>query len=235
MRWYKYSCIENRHFIMNENNDKINQLLAKLEYLSSKQQSFSKEIYELREEIYTLRNVKTSRSNLDVKQETVVPSVPTQQESGYKQQPTNPNLVPNAVPKIKSDIEKFIGENLINKIGIAITIIGVAIGAKYSIEHQLISPLTRIILGYLMGLGLLGFGIKLKKKYENYSSVLVSGAIAILYFITYAAYDFYALIPQVTAFALMVVFTAFAVVAALNYNKQVIAIIGLVGGYAVPI
>ena len=232
MRWYKYSCIENRHFIMNENNDKINQLLAKLEYLSSKQQSFSKEIYELREEIYTLRNVKTSRSNLDVKQETVVPSVSTQQELVYRQQPTNP--VPNAVPKIKSDIEKFIGENLINKIGIAITIIGVAIGAKYSIEHQLISPLTRIILGYLMGLGLLGFGIKLKKKYENYSSVLVSGAIAILYFITYAAYDFYALIPQVTAFALMVVFTAFAVVAALNYNKQVIAIIGLVGGYAVP-
>ena len=100
-------------------------------------------------------------------------------------------LLPNKPLKIKSDIEKFIGENLINKIGIAITVIGVAIGAKYSIEHELISPLTRMILGYLIGIGLLGFGIKLKKKYESYSTVLVSGAIAIMYFITYFAYSFY--------------------------------------------
>jgi uncharacterized membrane protein len=94
--------------------------------------------------------------------------------------------------------------------------------------------MTRIIVGYLMGLGLLGFGIKLKKNYENYSAVLVSGAMAILYFITYAAYSFYSLFPQLFAFTLMVVFTAITVVAAINYNKQVIAHIGLVGAYAVP-
>src|SRR5690606_21384262 len=114
------------------------------------------------------------------------------------------------------------------------TIIGVAIGAKYSIDHELISPLTRIILSYLMGVGLLGFGMKLKEKYENFSAVLVSGAIAIMYFITYLAYDLYALIPQLVAFALMVVFTGFTVVASIKYNKQVIALIGLVGAYAVP-
>ena len=113
-------------------------------------------------------------------------------------------------------------------------VIGVIIGAKYSIENNLISPLTRIILGYVAGLGLLGFGIKLKAKYESYSAVLVSGALAILYFITFAAYDFYNLFPQLAAFGLMLVFTVFGVVAALNYNKQVIAHIGLVGAYAVP-
>src|SRR5690606_33585531 len=140
----------------------------------------------------------------------------------------------NKPPGGKSDIEKFIGENLINKIGIAITVIGVAIGAKYSIENDLISPLTRIILGYLAGLGLLGFGIKLKEKYESYSAVLVSGAMAILYFITFAAYSFYGLFPQGLAFGLMLLFTTFGVVAALNYDKQIIAHIGLVGAYAVP-
>jgi len=137
-------------------------------------------------------------------------------------------------PKISIDLEKFVGENLINKIGIAILIIGVAIGAKYSIENDLISPTTRIILGYLVGLGLLGFGLKLKMKYENFSAVLVSGAMAILYFMTYAAFSFYDLFSQVFAFLLMVVFTVFTVIAALNYNKQVIAHIGLVGAYAVP-
>jgi len=137
-------------------------------------------------------------------------------------------------PKINFDWEKFIGENLINKIGIAILIIGVGIGAKYSIENDLISPLTRVILGYLVGLGLLGIGIKLKKKYENFSAVLVSGAMAIMYFMTFASYSFYSLLPQTITFILMFVFTAFTVFAALNYNKQIIAIIGLVGAYAVP-
>ena len=137
-------------------------------------------------------------------------------------------------PTDKSSLEKFIGENLISKFGIAITVIGVAIFAKYSIENNLISPLTRIIIGYLAGLGLVGFGIKLKAKYDNFSAVLVSGALAIMYFITFAAYSFYGLFPQLMAFGLMLLFTAFGVVAALNYNKQVIAHIGLVGAYAVP-
>lgn len=133
-----------------------------------------------------------------------------------------------------SNLEKFIGENLINKIGIVITIIGVGIGAKYSIDHQLISPLMRILLGYLVGIGLLATGLKLKEKYENYSAVLVSGAMAIMYFITYFANSFYDLIPQVPSFLLMVVFTIATVYAALKYNKQVIAHIGLIGAYAVP-
>ncbi len=138
------------------------------------------------------------------------------------------------LPKQPSDLEKIIGESWINKIGILIVVIGVAIGAKYSIENELISPLTRIILGYLMGIGLLGFGIKLKPKFEGYSAVLVSGAISIFYFITYFAYSFYDLIPQALAFVMMLIFTAFTVFTAIKYNRVVIAHIGLIGAYAVP-
>ena len=142
--------------------------------------------------------------------------------------------VSGQLPKLDIKLEKFIGENILSKIGIVILIIGVAIGSKYSIEHDLISPLTRVILGYLVGLGLLGLGMKLKKAYKNFSAVLVSGSMTILYFMTYAAYSFYQLFPQILAFALMVVFTVFAVIAALNYKNQIIAHIGLVGAYAVP-
>ena len=138
------------------------------------------------------------------------------------------------LPKQPSDLEKIIGESWINKIGILIVVIGVAIGAKYSIENELISPLTRIILGYLVGIGLLGFGIKLKPKFEGYSAVLVSGAISIFYFITYFAYSFYDLIPQALAFVMMLIFTAFTVFTAIKYNRVVIAHIGLIGAYAVP-
>jgi uncharacterized membrane protein len=234
---------------MAENNDKINLLIEKMDDLLKRHYDFSKEINKLREDILSLKTaqatehpkepeIKVVRSETDInasiRKEAV--SSPLSNMPGKTIQSQPKYSAPKAIvtPKIKTDVEKFIGENIISKIGIAITIIGVAIGAKYSIEHQLISPLTRIILGYLVGLGLMGFGIKLKKNYENFSAVLVSGAMAILYFITFAAYSFYGLIPQLFAFMLMVVFTIFTVVAALNYNKQVIAHIGLVGAYAVP-
>ncbi|MDR2465747.1 MAG: DUF2339 domain-containing protein [Prevotellaceae bacterium] len=163
--------------------------------------------------------------------------------------PIPPPLVPPPVPppipippasfkpkegRAKSNIEKFIGENLISKIGIAIVIVGVALGAKYSIDNQLISPSWRIILAYTTGAGLLAFGIKLKRKYERFSAVLASGAIAIMYFVTYFASAYYSLIPQFLAFPLMFVFTVFAVYAAIQYNRPVIALVGLAGAYAVP-
>jgi len=134
----------------------------------------------------------------------------------------------------RSDLENFIGENLISKIGILILIIGIGIGVKYSIDNNLISPLTRIIIGYIFGFGLVGLAIKLKAKYHNFSAVLISGGMATMYFVTYFAYSLYSLIPQITAFGLMAKFTLLTVSAALFYNRQVIAHIGLVGAYAVP-
>jgi len=138
------------------------------------------------------------------------------------------------IENAQANLEKFIGENLISKIGIIILIVGVGIGAKYAIDNNLISPLTRIILGYIFGVGLLGLAVKLKSKYHDFSAVLLSGGMAIMYFITYFAYSSYQLISQPAAFVMMVIFTIFTVASALFYNRQVIAHIGLVGAYAVP-
>ena len=217
---------------MDENDKKLNILLSRLEILLKRHDEFERDINSLRSEIYRLKSAQNQHPIAEEKTEEKV----TEPSRYYA--PTHPfdeeTVVKEKKIYLKSNIEKFIGENLINKIGILITVIGVAIGAKYSIEHELISPVTRIILGYLVGLVLLFLGMKLKEKYENFSAVLVSGAMAIMYFITYSAYDFYNLIPQLPAFGLMVVFTAFTVFAAIKYNLQVIAHIGLVGAYAVP-
>lgn len=137
-------------------------------------------------------------------------------------------------PKQPTNWERFIGENLFSKIGIVIIIIGVFIGVKYSIQHNLISPAMRLVLGYLMGIGLFVTGAMLKKKYESFSAILVSGAMTIFYFVTFIAYAVFGYFPQSLAFVLMFLFTAFTVLASLSYNQVVIAIIGLVGGYAVP-
>jgi uncharacterized membrane protein len=80
--------------------------------------------------------------------------------------PQNSHYVWSAPASCKSNMEKFIGENLMNKIGVVITVIGVAIDAKYSIENNVISPLTRIIIGYLSSVVLLCIGMKLKTNYD---------------------------------------------------------------------
>lgn len=235
---------------MANHQEQIGKLAAQLEALLKKQELFTIEVNELRRDLLKLRDLpveETGSSAAEIaetikteKQDTVpekaepILSTTLPITEIAKNQDQIPATPVSNTPKGKSSLEKFIGENLINKIGILITVIGVVIGAKYSIENNLISPLTRIILGYLLGLGLIGFGMKLKAKYTNYSAVLVSGALAILYFITFAGYSFYELFPQVFAFGLMVFITVFGVVAALNFNKQVIAHIGLVGAYAVP-
>jgi len=237
--------------------DKIDKLLDKLDLLLKKQDFFKREIDEIKQEINSLNLIKknigtTSNKEIIIEDtKTIISQKSTRVkksdleitqdiERRAAERRKNPKEKPNVKyiekrkPKGKSDFEKFIGENLINKIGILITVIGVGIGAKYSIENDLISPLTRIILGYLIGLGLLGFGMKLKAKYESFSAVLVSGAMAIMYFITFAAYSFYGILPVSLTFILMLLFTVFTVFTALNYNKQVIAVIGLVGAYGVP-
>ncbi|WP_299315461.1 DUF2339 domain-containing protein [uncultured Aquimarina sp.] len=233
---------------MADNQQYINELLQKLEILSKKQEVFRREILDLKHEIHQFKTSEEQKETPIVEEKTILPiaqpvlktteDIAKPIEPAIQKQPVIPVSKPTVKrvvkPKGKSNLEKFIGENLISKIGVIILIIGVAIGAKYSIDNDLISPLTRIILGYLTGVGLIAVGMKLKKKYHNFSAVLVSGAVAILYFITFLAYSLYDLFPQLFAFMLMVLFTIFTVFAAIQYNKQVIAHIGLVGAYAVP-
>ena len=81
---------------------------------------------------------------------------------------------------------------------------------------------------------LLGVAIRLKAKYHTYSAVLLSGAMAIFYFMTYVSHSFYEFLPDLPAFGAMVAVTIGTVVAAVYYKEQVIALIGQVGAYAVP-
>ena len=132
------------------------------------------------------------------------------------------------------DTESFIGTKVISIVGILLMMLGIGYGAKYAIENNLISPTVWIIAVYILGTALLLLALKLKSKYENFSAVLLSGAMAIYYFTTYFAFAQYDLIAREVAFGMMLVFTVFTVLAALRYDNQIIAHIGFVGAYAVP-
>ncbi|NUQ82760.1 MAG: DUF2339 domain-containing protein [Bacteroidetes bacterium] len=146
-----------------------------------------------------------------------------------------PKASPAPKPSNWALTEKLIGENLINKIGILILLIGVGIGTKYAIDHNLISPVFRILSGYALGLALLAVSFRLADKLPAYSAVLFGGSMATSYLVTYAAYRYYALIPDWLAFLIMVLVTASTVAGAIRKNQVVIAHVGLVAAYAVPL
>lgn len=225
-------------------NEKIRALEAQLQLLQLKQNKFQQEVQQLQLALEQLKKESLDDTETESIREEVIKPESVLEETKATQSNTtfvdavleepDPTSIPQEETKSKLSLEKFIGENLINKIGILIVVIGVVIGAKYAIKHQLISPAMRIVMGYFIGFGLLAFAVKLKAKYHQFSAVLLSGAMAILYFLTFAAYDLYHLIPQVPTFLIMLVFTAFTVFAAIKYEQQIIAHLGLVGAYGIP-
>ena len=242
---------------MTELNEKLSKLNRRLEKMVEYQKYFYREIDLIQQEINDLKITahphKTASEPADYEKppfaenkapspemppKTAQSSASEPKQAPQTEEKTNFNYTfsdEKPTAKEKSNLEKFIGENLISLIGIAILILGVGIGAKYAIDRDLISPTARIVFGYVFGFGLLGFAVRLKTKYHNFSSVLLSGSLAILYFITFAAHSYYDLIGLLPAFAVMFVLTDVAVVAALRYNRQVIAHFGLVGAYAIPL
>lgn len=224
---------------MSDLQDELNDLLRRIESLSAQQQAFGNELETLKARALKLQSISEKSSSTDVKPEEIKRDVESTKVAGPYVIHINPLPVMEETaptPKVKqsSDIEKFVGENLINKVGIAITILGVAFGAKYAIDHDMLSPVVRIILGYFVGAALLVVAMQLKEKYKAYSAVLVGGAMSVFYLITFAAYSYYAFIPQLFAFILMVAITGATVYASLKYDMHALAQIGLVGAYSVP-
>ena len=197
-----------------ENDDKLNELLLKIESLSLQIEKQNEEISLIKNEIAALKN----RGNL----------------SGSKLSPNTHRIQENSPRPFLPGFENFIGLKLINFVGIIVLIIGLTIGVKYVIDINLISPAMRIALTYVAGVAMFFISLSLRKKYEVFSMILFSGSMASVYFTTYAAYEYYALIRGTTAFALMLGLTFFTVYNAIKYHRQEIAILGLVGAYGIP-
>ena len=132
------------------------------------------------------------------------------------------------------DLEKFIGENLINKIGILILVLGISFFVKYAIDKEWINETARVGIGILAGSLVMGVAHKLRQNYKAFSSVMVAGAISIFYFTIAIAFHDYHLFSQTVAFAIMVVITAFSTFVSVNYDRQELAVLSLIGGFAIP-
>lgn len=132
------------------------------------------------------------------------------------------------------DLEKFIGENLINKIGILILVLGISYFVKYAIDKDWINEPARVGIGFLAGGIVMLVAHKLRVNYKAFSSVLVAGAISIFYFTIAIAFHEYHLFSQTVAFIIMVAITGFSAFISISYNRMELAALTLIGGFGVP-
>lgn len=132
------------------------------------------------------------------------------------------------------DLEKFIGENLINKVGIAILVLGIGYFVKFAIDQNWINEIGRVCIGIVAGGALIGIAHRLRNAFAAFSSVLVGGGLSVLYFTIAIAFHEYHIFSQTAAFVLMVIITAFSVLLSIVYNRIELAVVSLVGGFATP-
>jgi uncharacterized membrane protein len=223
---------------MNNLQQQVEQLSQKLEELRWSNAAITEEIRRLRNQ---LLQVQAQIAAVD--KETIITAapataIPVARPVPKPAAPVNRPLTDRRLQpptEITRSLENFIGTNLISKIGILITIIGIFIGAKYAIDKELISAGMRIILGYVCAAALAGIGLRLKPKYLYFSSILLGGGIAVTYFITYLAYSFYHFYTVPVAFIIMLLTTVAAVALSLWVNQKIIALLGQLAAYGIPL
>lgn len=233
------------------NEQKINLIGQKILLLSNQVDGYRKELDALKDELERLKHQQAYESAIFKPKEPVMPVAPVVEpaipEADIKipeivQQQPALNIIEQdkqpVQPPVKAaeniNLEERIGSKIFSIIGIIALVLGVSIGVKYAIDKDLLNETGRLVLGFAAGIILLTLAFVYKKKYEVFSAVLLSGAMAIMYFTTFLGYSYYHKYPAPTAFVVMALFTAFTVFAAHVYNYEVIALIGLVGGYALP-
>jgi uncharacterized membrane protein len=156
----------------------------------------------------------------------IVASAPVAQDSGPAEQ--HPGATGEA-------FETRFAARWLLYVGVIAIVVGVAYFEKLAIDNHWINATTRVIQGGVVGLLLVAGGLQfVRKGYRQYGQIVAGCGVAILYVSTYAAFNFYRLIAQPTAFALMLAVTMLATWLANRQRSQGLALVAVCGGFVTP-
>ncbi|MBL8857010.1 MAG: DUF2339 domain-containing protein [Planctomycetes bacterium] len=145
-----------------------------------------------------------------------------------------PVRIPDPPPRI--EWERWLGVRGAAVLGGVVVAIAGLLFLQYSIEHNLITGPMRVKIGAVIGL--LGFAgaVPLRKRgYVAVANAITGAGAALLYAVAWAAHVLYGMIGFPAAFVAMVAVTAACALFAARHGSLVIAVLGLVGGFATPI
>ncbi|MFT4113860.1 DUF2339 domain-containing protein [Silvibacterium sp.] len=136
----------------------------------------------------------------------------------------------------RSSLERKIGSQLFNRIGIVAVLIGVAWFLKLAIDNGWIGPAVRVMIGIAGGIGVAGLAERFRRKgYQAFAYSLQAVATGVLYLSLWAAYSIFHLIPGSVAFLTMVLVTAMNAWLSWRQNSEILAFYAAVGGFLTPL
>src|SRR5499433_2685072 len=135
------------------------------------------------------------------------------------------------------NLEQRIGARWTTWVGVVAMLFAAAFAVKLSIENDLIGPRTRLGLGLLVGLVLLGAGLILERRRDvpHLSEALAGLGLGLCYLSLYAGYASYDLLRVGTVFALMFIVTVLGSGVAVATERQATAVLALLGGLLTPV
>ncbi|MGH7387588.1 MAG: DUF2339 domain-containing protein, partial [Candidatus Methylomirabilales bacterium] len=151
------------------------------------------------------------------------PPIPPPTPAAKLRERVSPGLAKMGVDA--ADWEAVIGGKWLNKIGIVVFVIGIALFLGYSLRYM--GPLGRVATGVVTGLILLFGGMLLERleKYSLFAKPLVGGGWALLYFTGYAAHNIEVskiIHDPIHGIVLLGVIAAGMILHALKYRSQVV-------------
>lgn len=154
-----------------------------------------------------------------------------------------PEIYPNIQEQVPSDqqtdwlspIMGFLKQNILAVIGIFTLVLGIGYFVKYAIDKNWIGEAARATIGFFIGSAIIITGHFLRKNYATFSSIILGGGIAILYFTTTIAFREYHLFAQNTAFIITCCITLLSIILSYRYNSEVLVIFSLFGGFLAPL
>lgn len=138
--------------------------------------------------------------------------------------------------KKAEEIESIIGRRWVGWTAVGLILFAAAFFLKYAFENRWIGELGRVAIGVAAGVSLTAFGFRYHKRgWRVFSQILTAGGVVLLYLSVYAAFGYYHLTTQKTAFVFLAILVAETAGLALLYNAPAIAIMALIGGFLAPI
>jgi len=123
-----------------------------------------------------------------------------------------------------ASLEERLGANWLNKIGIVVLVVGVALFLNYVMRN--VGPAGKIAVAYAAGAALVGLGVigQRKEKYKVAARAVLGGGWAIIYFTTYAMHNVAAVrVVESPALGFLLLFLAAVAMVAhsLRYDSEV--------------
>jgi uncharacterized membrane protein len=131
----------------------------------------------------------------------------------------------------KNKLERFLGINVINKIGLGLIILAVIFASQYT--YTMMDDTMKCVLIFALGTAMIGTGQFLgrKKKTNVFSIGITAGGVAVTYIALTVGYFNFNLFESYTAAFICAGITAAAFFLSITNNSQVIATFSLIGGF----